>query len=75
MLFRSIPGRNDNPGLIESYLDWVEAELGADTPLHFTAYFPAGGYRESPPTPPALLHRIRARAEERGFTRVRLGNI
>ena len=54
---------------------WVEAELGADTPLHFTAYFPAGGYRESPPTPPALLHRIRARAEERGFTRVRLGNI
>lgn len=70
-----IPGRNDNPGLIESYLDWVEAELGADTPLHFTAYFPAGGYRESPPTPPALLHRIRARAEERGFTRVRLGNI
>ncbi len=70
-----IPGRNDDPAQLEAYLDWVESELGADTPLHFTAYFPAGGYRESPPTPPELLRRIRDRAETRGFTRVRLGNI
>ncbi|MBS1370970.1 MAG: AmmeMemoRadiSam system radical SAM enzyme [Lentisphaeria bacterium] len=70
-----IPGQNDSPQMIEAYLDWVESALGADTPLHFNAYFPAYHYRQSPRTPVSLLCGIRDRALERGFVNVQLGNI
>ena len=70
-----IPGKNDSPEMTDAYLDWVEAKLGKDTPLHFNAYFPAYHYRQSPRTPASLLHAIGKHATERGFTRVHLGNI
>lgn len=70
-----IPGKNDREQDIDRFLDWTADELGLDTPIHFTAYFPAWRYHESPPTPPALLRRIGERAERRGFLHVHLGNI
>ena len=70
-----IPGKNDSPEMVGAYLDWVEAKLGKDTPLHFNAYFPAYHYRQSPRTPASLLQAIGKHAQKRGFTRVQLGNI
>lgn len=70
-----IPGKNDDPADIDRFLDWAADELGLDTPIHFTAYFPAWRYHESPPTPPALLRSIGQRAVRRGFRHVHLGNI
>ena len=70
-----IPGKNDAEEDIGRFLDWTADELGLDTPLHFTAYFPAWRYQESPPTPPALLLRICERARQRGFRFVHPGNI
>ena len=70
-----IPGQNDSPQMIDALLDWVEEKLGADTPLHFSAYFPCHRYCDSPPTPRETLFSIREHAAERGFTRIRLGNI
>lgn len=70
-----IPGKNSDPAMIDALLDWVEAKLGTDTPIHFSAYFPAHVYRESPRTPPEMLYDIRAKAVERYFSRVYLGNI
>ncbi len=70
-----IPDRNDAPEKIHALLDWVEEKLGRDTPIHFSAYFPAGGYHESPPTPAETLFRIREQAIARGFSRIRLGNL
>lgn len=70
-----IPGKNDDPQDIDRFLDWAADDLGLDTPIHFTAYFPAWRYHESPPTPPALLRRIGERAVRRGFLHVHLGNI
>jgi len=70
-----IPGKNDDPDHIERFLDWTADELGLDTPLHFSAYFPAWRYHDSPPTPPALLRRIEEQARRRGFPFVHLGNI
>ncbi|MDD3694773.1 MAG: AmmeMemoRadiSam system radical SAM enzyme [Lentisphaeria bacterium] len=69
-----IPGYNDEPELIVKLLDWVGQELGKDTPLHFSAYYPAGGF-EAPPTSPHTLRRIENRAKERGFSRISLGNL
>ena len=70
-----IPGKNSDPAMIDALLDWIAAELGTDTPIHFSAYFPAHIYRESPRTPPEMLYDIRAKAVERYFSRVYLGNI
>ena len=70
-----IPGKNDKEEDIDRFLDWAAGELGLDTPLHFTAYFPAWRYHGSPPTPPALLRKIGERAVRRGFLHVHLGNI
>ncbi len=70
-----IPGRNDSPEMTARYLDWVESRLGKDTPLHFSAYFPAYCYRQSPSTPPELLYRIRDYAAKRGFLNIQLGNL
>lgn len=69
-----IPGYNDDDELIIALLDWVAQELGTDTPLHFSAYFPAAGFT-APPTPAATLIHIRDLATKRGFSRVRLGNL
>lgn len=69
-----IPGRNDSPEMIDAFLDWAEEKLGREVPIHFTAFHPA--YRLfDPPTPPELLRKIRDHARDRGFTRIRLGNI
>ena len=70
-----IPGKNDSPEMIDAWLDWVEAKLGFETPLHFSAYHPAFQFRSAPPTPPELLRKIGRHAESRGFRHVHLGNI
>ncbi|MBO4492025.1 MAG: AmmeMemoRadiSam system radical SAM enzyme [Lentisphaeria bacterium] len=70
-----IPGKNDAEEDINRFLDWTADALGLDTPLHFTAYFPAWRYHESPPTPPALIRKICERAVRRGFRFVHPGNI
>ena len=70
-----IPGKNDAPEMIDAWLDWVEAKLGFETPLHFSAYHPAFQFRSAPPTPPELLRKIGRHAESRGFKFVHLGNI
>ena len=69
-----IPNRNDSPEMLDALLDWIAVELGADTPIHFSAYFPTGGFSE-PPTPATTVYRAAALAAKRGFTRVKTGNI
>lgn len=69
-----IPGSNDREDVIGPLLDTIVERLGTDTPLHFSAYFPAGGFT-APPTPPETLYRIRDLAAGKGFTRIELGNL
>ncbi|MBO4620432.1 MAG: AmmeMemoRadiSam system radical SAM enzyme [Victivallales bacterium] len=69
-----IPGQNDDLEELSKWLDWVDAHLGRETPLHFSAYHPA--YRcRIPRTPPATLYAIRDLAVQYGFPNVFLGNI
>lgn len=69
-----IPNRNDSVEMIDALLNWIAVELGLDTPIHFSAYFPTGGFSE-PPTPATTVCRAAALAAKRGFTRVKTGNI
>lgn len=67
-----IPGLNDSPEQLDHLIDWV-AQLGPDTPLHFSRYFPH--YKmTAPPTPVATLKQARERAREK-LRYVYLGNV
>jgi pyruvate formate lyase activating enzyme len=70
-----IPGENDSDAELDALSRWVAAELGADVPLHFTAFHPDWKMREHGPTPPATLSRARAIAMGHGLRYVYTGNV
>src|SRR5262245_43974376 len=70
-----IPGENDAPAEIEALSAWVMEHLGADVPLHFSAFHPDWKMRDTPPTPPATLHMARRIARAAGLRYVYTGNI
>src|SRR5207237_3611011 len=55
--------------------DWILENLGANVPLHFTAFHPDFKLQDKPPTPPETLHRARSIAREAGLHYVYEGNI
>lgn len=52
-----VPGYNDNDKEIASQAQWIAGELGKDTPLHLSRYFPMYK-REDPATPDETLKRL-----------------
>ena len=70
-----IPGMNDSDAEIDALTGWVAEHLGAETPLHFSAFYPAGELRAVPPTPPATVLRARAQAKRNGLRHVYAGNV
>ena len=69
-----IPEKNDDDLSVNRWLDWVEANLDKEVPLHFSAYHPAYKCR-IPATPAKILYHIRDICSSRGFKNVFLGNI
>jgi len=58
-----IQGYNDRDDIILEMVRWIREHLGRETPLHFSAYYPA--YRmEAPPTPRETLERALKLADE-----------
>ena len=70
-----IPGLNDDPAETRALAEWVRDHMGADTPLHFTAFHPDYKMLDRPPTPAATLTRARAIAREAGLRYVYTGNV
>lgn len=70
-----IPGENDTDEELDELTRWVAGQLGADTPLHFTAFHPDGGMRGVGPTPATTLGRARDRAKANGLRHVYAGNV
>jgi pyruvate formate lyase activating enzyme len=68
-----IPGENDSPQEIEALSAWVMERLGADVPLHFTAFHPDWKMLDKPPAATLLEARRIARAA--GLHYVYTGNI
>ena len=54
---------------------WILNNLGADVPLHFSAFHPDWKMRDTPPTPPATLTRAREIALQAGLHYVYTGNV
>ena len=70
-----IPTLNDDPLETRKLCDWICENLGADVPLHFTAFHPDFKLHDKPQTPPETLHRARQIALEAGLHFVYEGNI
>jgi pyruvate formate lyase activating enzyme len=70
-----IPGYNDSDKQIAALVNWVAAELGADVPLHFSAFHPDFKLRDVPRTPQATLTKARQIAQAAGLHYVYVGNV
>jgi pyruvate formate lyase activating enzyme len=70
-----IPGGNDSEAEIDAMTRWIHGQLGADTPLHFSAFHPDFKMLDTPATPPATLTRAREQALTNGLNFVYTGNV
>jgi len=70
-----IPGHNDSPREIEQLSAWIMQHLGADVPLHFSAFHPDWKMMETPRTPARTLIEARSIAMAAGLRYVYTGNI
>ena len=70
-----IPGHNDSDAELKTLSDWIYKELGADVPLHFSAFHPDWKMMGEPPTPAATLTRAREIAMDAGLRFVYTGNV
>jgi pyruvate formate lyase activating enzyme len=70
-----IPGYNDSDAELTALSKWVMRELGADVPVHFSAFHPDWKMTDVSPTPPATLSRARRIALDAGLHHVYTGNV
>jgi len=70
-----IPGLNDSEAELRELAAWLHKHLGAETPLHFSAFRPMNRLLDVPPTPPKALFRAREIAMQAGLRYVYTGNI
>lgn len=70
-----IPGENDSDKELEEMTQWVMENLGADVPMHFTAFHPDWKMVDKPRTPSNTLTRARAIAVKNGIRYAYTGNV
>jgi pyruvate formate lyase activating enzyme len=70
-----IPTKNDEMSTLKEMCLWVKKELGPDTPIHFSRFYPLYKLRNLPPTPVSTVEKARAVALSCGLEYVYIGNI
>ncbi|MBN2309646.1 MAG: AmmeMemoRadiSam system radical SAM enzyme [Candidatus Hydrogenedentes bacterium] len=70
-----IPTLNDSDDDIRALCHWIAANMGRETPLHFSRFHPDYRMRNLPPTPAATLDRAKEIACAEGLYHVYIGNI
>lgn len=70
-----IPDLNDSIQEISAMSEWIVNELGADAPLHFSAFHPDYKLNDKPPTPAKTLIQARKIALDAGLRYVYTGNV
>ncbi|MEW6100749.1 MAG: AmmeMemoRadiSam system radical SAM enzyme [Candidatus Omnitrophota bacterium] len=70
-----LPGYNDDEETITRMCAWIKGNLGADTPLHFSRFFPMYKLLSLNPTPVATLEKARQIAKGLGLKHVYIGNV
>jgi len=70
-----IPTLNDSPQDLRKLCSWIKSNLGADTPLHFSRFFPRYKMRHLPATSLGTLKLAREIALSEGLQYIYIGNI
>ncbi|NJE06446.1 AmmeMemoRadiSam system radical SAM enzyme [Thermococcus sp. M36] len=70
-----IPTLNDREEEIRAFARWVVEELGDDTPVHFSRFFPHYRLTDLPPTPVRTVEMAYRIAREEGLKFVYIGNV
>jgi len=69
-----IPTKNDETSVLKEMCIWIKKELGADTPIHFSRFYPLYKLKTLPPTPVSTLDKAREVALSAGLEYVYIGN-
>jgi pyruvate formate lyase activating enzyme len=69
-----VPTLNDDPEMINQMCRWIRENLGQDTPLHFTRFFPNYKLTHLSPTPISTLESAYAIAKQNDLRYVYIGN-
>jgi pyruvate formate lyase activating enzyme len=70
-----IPTKNDDAGMLREMCLWIRKELGPETPVHFSRFYPLYKLKNLPPTPVSTLETARATALSAGLEYVYIGNV
>ena len=70
-----LPGLNDDEDSMIKMCLWIKENLGEDTPLHISRFFPMYKMISLNPTPVATLERLRRLAVDSGLKYVYIGNV
>ena len=70
-----ITGQNDDEAELKALASFIVSDLGAETPWHVTAFFPAYKMLDVPPTPMTTLNRAREIGKAEGLKHVYTGNL
>jgi pyruvate formate lyase activating enzyme len=70
-----IPTMNDEMSVVREMCIWINKELGPDTPVHFSRFYPLYRLRSLPPTPVSTLDKVRGAALSAGLEYVYIGNV
>ncbi|MDD2680092.1 MAG: AmmeMemoRadiSam system radical SAM enzyme [Candidatus Omnitrophica bacterium] len=70
-----LSGFNDDAAELKKMCLWIKDNLGADTPLHFSRFFPMYKLTSLNPTPVESLERARRIAIDCGLNYVYIGNL
>jgi len=70
-----IPTLNDEPEQMRELARWIKMNLGADTPLHFSGFYPRYQMRNLPATSLKTLETARKIAMNEGLNYVYIGNV
>lgn len=70
-----IPTKNDDMAVLKEMCLWIQKELGPDTPLHFSRFYPLFKLKNLPPTPVSTLEKARSIAMSAGLEYVYIGNV
>ncbi len=70
-----IPTLNDDLRMIHEMCAWIKKNIGVETPLHFTRFFPNYKLTHLPPTPIVTLEKAFETARNNGLRYVYIGNV
>ncbi len=75
IVYLVIPGQNDDPNELTEMCKWIAAELGPETPVHFSRFHPQYRLKNIPSTPVKTLQTARQIGIDSGLQFVYTGNI